>query len=61
MGRRQFHQDKAAGLVKADGWQKDYFQGRDPNLQEPVPEHMTKVTPPLVRFAPGTAWHKPKS
>ncbi len=29
-GRRGFHAQKARGEVKPDGWQKDYFQGRDP-------------------------------
>src|SRR4051812_37495384 len=28
-GRRRFHEQKARGEVKADGWQKDYFTGRD--------------------------------
>ena len=28
-GRRRFHEQKAAGDVKPDDWQKDYFQGRD--------------------------------
>jgi len=57
-GRRNFHQKKDAGEVHPDGWQKDYFQGRDAIRQEVAPEHKTKVTPPPVRFAPGTAWHK---
>jgi hypothetical protein len=57
-GRRQFHRKKAAGEVHPDGWQKDYFHGRDAIRQGVAPEHMTKVTPPPVRFHPGTAWHK---
>ena len=28
-GRRRFHDQKAAGEVKPNDWQKDYFQGRD--------------------------------
>ena len=53
-GRRDFHQKKSKGEVRADGWQKDYFQGRDAVRQEMAPDHMTRVTPPPVRYAPGT-------
>jgi hypothetical protein len=57
--RRDFHQQKARGEVRPDGWQKDYFHGRGAGYPEAVPEHMTKVTPPPVRFGPGTSWHRP--
>jgi hypothetical protein len=60
-GRRQFHEQKAAGEVKPDDWQKDYFQGRDTTRQEAVPEHMTKVTPPPVRYRSGTSYQPRKS
>jgi hypothetical protein len=53
-GRRRFHDQKREGMVKPDGWQKDYFQGRDTLRQDLAPEHMTKVTPPPVRYGPGT-------
>ena len=53
-GRRQFHQKKATGEVKADDWQKDYFQGRDAIGREAPPDHMTKVRPPRVQFSPTT-------
>jgi hypothetical protein len=53
-GRRRFHEQKSQGEVRADGWQKDYFQGRDAIRQDYAPDHMTRVTPPPVRFAPGT-------
>lgn len=58
-GRRRFHEQKAAGEVQADSWQKEYFQGREAGQKSVAPEHMTKVTPPPVHFGPGTAWHKP--
>ena len=45
-GRRRFHEQKAAGEVKPDDWQKDYFQGRDAVGQETTSKHMTKVKPP---------------
>jgi hypothetical protein len=53
-GRRQFHKEKAAGAVKPDDWQKDYFHGRDAIRQDYAPDHMTKVTPPPVRYTHGT-------
>jgi Family of unknown function (DUF6065) len=56
--RRQFHRQKSRGEVRPDGWQKDYFHGRDAKHPEMAPEHMTKVTPPPVRFGPGTAWNR---
>jgi hypothetical protein len=49
--RRRFHAQKARGEVKPDGWQKDYFTGRDASGQEAT-EHMTKVKPPQVRYGP---------
>jgi hypothetical protein len=48
-GRRRFHDLKAAGQVRPDGWQKDYFQGRDAIGNEAATHHMTKVKPPEVR------------
>jgi hypothetical protein len=48
--RRQFHEQKAKGEVKPDGWQKDYFQGRDATGREIISDHMTKVKPPQVRY-----------
>jgi hypothetical protein len=60
-GRRGFHEQKVRGEVRADGWQKDYFHGRDSKQQTVVPHHSTKVTPPPVHFAPGTAWRSPKA
>jgi hypothetical protein len=53
-GRRDFHQKKSQGAVRADGWQKDYFQGRDAIRHDSAPEHMTRVNPPPVRYAAGT-------
>ena len=53
-GRRNFHQKKAQGQVKPDGWQKDYFRGRDAFGREAAPEHMTKVTPPKINLARGS-------
>jgi len=50
--RNAFHQQKAAGQVRADGWQKDYFQGRDASGREAAPAHRTKVVPPKVRRGP---------
>jgi hypothetical protein len=49
--RRQFHDLKAAGQVKPNDWQRDYFQGRDATGREAPSFHMTKVKPPSVRFA----------
>jgi len=54
--RRHFHEQKAQGEVRPDGWQKDYFHGRGMSPQDVAPQHMTKVTPPLVHFGPRTAW-----
>jgi hypothetical protein len=48
--RRKFHEQKAKGEVRPDGWQKDYFQGRDLTGQGSAPDHMTKVKPPKVRY-----------
>ena len=53
-GRRRFHEQKAAGDVKPDEWQKDYFQGRDAIGQEAASHHMTKVKPPHVRIGSAT-------
>ncbi|MCA9125240.1 MAG: hypothetical protein KDB11_33925, partial [Planctomycetales bacterium] len=43
--RDEFHRLVAAGDPNAleRGWQKDYFQGRDPGSQR-VDEHQTKLT-----------------
>jgi len=54
-GRRRFHDQKAAGEVKPNEWQKDYFQGRDAVGQETTSHHMTKVKPPQVKGAPAIA------
>jgi Family of unknown function (DUF6065) len=51
-GRRQFHDQKVAGEVRPDSWQKDYFQGRDATGKEATTRHMTKVKPPEVRGLP---------
>jgi hypothetical protein len=48
-GRDQFHRQKALGEVHPDGWQKDYFHGRDANGREVAPDHRTKVVPPSIR------------
>jgi hypothetical protein len=48
--RQMFHQQKARGEVKADGWQKDYFQGRDAGGRDAAPDHMTKVKPPKIHY-----------
>jgi Family of unknown function (DUF6065)/Cupin-like domain len=48
-GRRKFHDQKAAGEVSPNGWQKDYFQGRDAVGRDSGTHHMTKVKPPVVR------------
>ena len=53
-GRMRFHEQKARGDVRADDWQKDYFQGRDATGREAPPDHMTKVRPPQVHFSPAT-------
>ena len=49
-GRRQFHEQKARGEVRPDGWQRDYFQGRDAIGREAETNHMIKVRPPQVVF-----------
>src|SRR5262249_44739609 len=49
-GRRQFHEQKARGEVRADGWQRDYFQGRDAVGREAPTTHMIKVKPPRVHY-----------
>jgi Family of unknown function (DUF6065) len=54
-GRRQFHEQKARGEAKPDGWQKDYFAGRDASGHETAPEHMTRVRPPKIIYAPKKA------
>ena len=51
-GRRAFHQQKVRGEVRPDGWQRDYFQGRDAIGREAETDHMIKVRPPKVRFGP---------
>lgn len=55
LSRRQFHEEKARGEVRPDGWQKDYFKGRDVTGREVAPDHRTKVIPPQVRFRPSTS------
>ncbi len=49
-GRRRFHEQKARGEVKPDGWQRDYFQGRDAIGREAETNHMIKVRPPQVQY-----------
>ncbi len=53
--RRRFHEQKIAGAVKPNDWQKDYFQGRDSSGNESATHHMTKVKPPAVKFASGSS------
>jgi hypothetical protein len=48
--RQKFYVQKAAGDVRNDGWQKDYFQGRDMTGRVVAPEHMTKIKPPDVVY-----------
>jgi hypothetical protein len=47
--RREFHAQKARGEVKPDGWQKDYFTGKDAPEQE-AEHHRTKIKPPQIRY-----------
>jgi hypothetical protein len=54
VGRRQFHEQKARGEVRPDGWQRDYFQGRDAIGRQAGPSHMIKVRPPQVNYSPST-------
>ncbi len=49
--RRQFHARKGQGGARPDGWQKDYFHGRDASGRPSAPEHATKVKPPIVRYS----------
>jgi hypothetical protein len=49
-GRLQFHDQKSAGHVKPNVWQKDYFQGRDATGRAAASLHMQKIKPPVVRF-----------
>src|SRR5215813_11548810 len=49
-GRRQFHAQKARGETQVDGWQKDYFVGRDPSGREAAPAHMTRVQAPKIIY-----------
>jgi uncharacterized protein DUF6065 len=51
-GRQRFHQQKKAGDVRPDSWQKDYFQGRDPQGREAPQGHVTRITPPQIDFPP---------
>jgi hypothetical protein len=53
-GRRDFHLKKKQGEVSPDGWQKDYFHGKDAIRHDYAPEHKTKVTPPPVIYLHGT-------
>jgi hypothetical protein len=59
-GRNQFHQQKAAGEVRPDGWQKDYFHGQDASGRGAAPDHRTKVSPPEIHFHPGSAGNAPE-
>jgi hypothetical protein len=58
--RDQFHQRKALGEVRPDGWQKDYFHGQDASGRDVAPDHRTKVTPPPIRFNHGTSGNAPE-
>jgi hypothetical protein len=58
--RDQFHQGKALGQVRPDGWQKDYFHGQDTEGRTFVPDHRTKVAPPPIHFGPGTLGNAPE-
>ena len=49
-GRRGFHDQKSRGEVRPDGWQKDYFQGRDALGRASATAHMTKVKPPRIKY-----------
>jgi len=49
-GRLRFHEQKVKGEIRADDWQKDYFQGRDVSGRNAPPDHMTKVRPPKIRI-----------
>jgi hypothetical protein len=50
-GRNKFHQQKAAGEVRADGWQKDYFRGSDSGSGGgAVHGHTTRVNPPVIDY-----------
>ena len=46
--RRRFHERKAAGDVRADDWQREYFQGRDVFGRPVASGHKTKIAPPAV-------------
>ena len=46
--RRQFHEQKVLGDVQPDGWQKDYFHGRDIQGRKAASDHMTKVKAPAI-------------
>jgi hypothetical protein len=48
--RLEFHRQKREGTVPPDGWQKDYFRGRDIFGREVTSGHRSKVTPPKVEF-----------
>jgi hypothetical protein len=52
VGRRRFHEQKSRGEVRPDGWQRDYFQGRDAVGREAETNHMIKVRPPRVNYGP---------
>jgi hypothetical protein len=58
--RNQFHQQKAKGAVRPDGWQKDYFHGQDAAGRDAAPDHRTKVTPPPIHFTHGTSGNAPE-
>jgi len=58
--RQQFHQQKKAGEVKPDGWQKDYFQGQDVIEPKDIPGHRTKLTPPKIDSRSGIGPSTPR-
>ena len=50
-GRSSYHRQKAAGEVRADGWQKEYFRGVDRAAAAgPVHGHTTKILPPEIVY-----------
>ncbi len=51
--RQQFFAQKAAGEVRPDSWQKDYFRGQDALGREGSPTHMTKIATPEIKFKHG--------
>lgn len=57
--RNKFHEQKAAGELKGDDWQKDYFKGQDATGREGSPSHMTKITPPEIHYKHANETNRP--